>query len=122
MATRPRVLLADDHAGIVKALTRVLSAECDVVGVVADGGEVAAAAARLHPVVTVVDLNMPNLNGLEVCLLITQNRPGAKVIVISGMADDDIRAAVVAAGGSGFFHKSEAAELIAAIKRAWADL
>ena len=47
MPTRPRVLLADDHAGIVKALERMLSLDCDVVGVVADSSDVAEAAARL---------------------------------------------------------------------------
>jgi DNA-binding NarL/FixJ family response regulator len=63
MPTRPRVLLADDHPGVVKALQRMLSLECDVVGVVADGSEVAEAAARLQPVVIVVDLNLPNVTG-----------------------------------------------------------
>ena len=52
---------------MVKALERLLALECDVVGVVADGSEVATAAARLHPVVTVVDLNLPNVSGLEEC-------------------------------------------------------
>ena len=45
----------------------MLALECDVVGVVADGSEVAAAAARLQPVVIVVDLNLPNVSGLDAC-------------------------------------------------------
>ena len=106
MPTRPRVLLVDDHPGIVQALGRVLSLECDVVGVVADGSEVADAAARLQPVVIVVDLNLPDFSGLEVCRQITQNNPRVKVIVITAMTDDDIRAEALAAGASGFFHKS----------------
>ena len=106
MPTRPRVLLVDDHPGIVKALGRVLSPECDVVGVIADGREVADAAARLQPVVIVVDLNLPNVNGLDVCRQITENNPRVKVIVITAMADDDIRDEALAAGASGFFHKS----------------
>ena len=89
MPTRPRVLLADDHAGIVRALERMLSLECDVVGVVADGSEVAEAAARLQPVVTVVDLNLPNVSGLEACRRILRTNPRAKVILITGMVDDD---------------------------------
>src|SRR6478672_3548995 len=105
MPTRPRVLLADDHAGIVRALERILSIECDVVGVVADGSEVAEAAARLQPVVTVVDLNLPNVSGLEVCRRILQTNPRAKVILITAMLDDDIRTDAQAAGASGCFSK-----------------
>jgi DNA-binding NarL/FixJ family response regulator len=119
--TRPRVLLVDDHPGIVKALGRALSPGCDVVGVIADGREVADAAARLQPVVIVVDLNLPNVSGLEVCRQITQNNPRVKTIVISAMADDAIRDEALAAGASGFFHKSAANELSVAIRRIWTE-
>jgi DNA-binding NarL/FixJ family response regulator len=119
--TRPRVLLVDDHPGIVKALGRVLSLGCDVVGVIADGREVADAAARLQPVVIVMDLNLPHVSGLDVCRYITQNNPRVKVIVITGMTDDAIRFEALAAGASGFFHKSAADELIVAINRIWTE-
>jgi DNA-binding NarL/FixJ family response regulator len=118
---RPRVLLVDDHPGIVKALGRMLSRDCDVVGVFDDGRDVADAAARLQPVVIVVDLNLPNVSGLDVCRDITQNNPHVKVIVISAMVDDAIRDEVLAAGASGFFHKSAANELIVAIRRVWTE-
>ena len=122
MPTRPRVLLADDHPGVVKALVRALSFECDVVGVVLDGSEVADAAARLQPVVAVVDVNLPNVNGLEVCRRILQTNPRAKVILISAMIDERIRADALAAGASGFFSKFLAGtELIDAIRRIWAE-
>jgi DNA-binding NarL/FixJ family response regulator len=106
---------------MVKALERVLAPECDVVGVVADGSEVAAAAARLQPVVIVVDLNLPDVSGLDVCRQIRRDNPDVKVIVISGMADDQIRDDVLAAGAAGFFDKFAASELVGAIKRLWAE-
>ena len=121
MPTRPRVLLVDDHPGIVQALSRVLSTECDVVGVIADGREVADAAARLQPVVIVVDLNLPNVTGLDVCRQITDNNPRARVIVISATTDDQIREQVLAAGASGFFDKSAINDLVGAIKRIWTE-
>ena len=121
MPTRPRVLLVDDHPGIVQALGRMLSPACDVVGVIADGREVADAAARLQPVVIVVDLNLPNVSGLDVCRQITQNNPRVKVVVISAMTDDAIRDEALAAGASGFFDKSAANELIVAIRRIWTE-
>jgi len=123
MPTRPRVLLADDHPGVAKALERVLSLECDVVGVVADGSEVAEAAERLQPVVTVVDLNLPNVSGLDVCRLILQTNPRGKVILISAAIDDEIRTEALVAGAAGVFSKLMARhELVDAIGRMWADI
>ena len=121
MPSRPRVLLVDDHPGVVKVLRQVLSSECDVVGVIADGGEVADAATRLQPVVIVMDLNLPNISGLEVCRRLRQNNPHVKVIVISAMTDDYIRDEALAAGASGFVQKSEAYELVVAIRRIWTE-
>jgi DNA-binding NarL/FixJ family response regulator len=114
-------MLVDDHPGFVKALGRVLSPDCDVVGVIADGREVADAAARLQPVVIVVDLNLPNVSGVDLCRQITQNNPRVKVIVITAMTDDAIRDEAVAAGASGFFDKSAPHELIDAIRRIWSE-
>ena len=121
MPTRPRVLLVDDHPGIVRALSRMLSTECDVVGVMADGREVADAAARLQPVVIVVDLNLPDVSGLDVCRQIRDSNPRVKVVVISARIDDAIRDEALAAGASGFFEKSAANELIDAIRRIWTE-
>ena len=121
MAIRPRVLLVDDHPGIVRALSRLLSTDCDVVGVMADGREAADAAARLQPVVIVVDLNLPDVSGLDVCRQINDNNPRVKVIVISARIDEAIRDEALAAGASGFFEKSAANELVVAIRRLWTE-
>jgi two-component system KDP operon response regulator KdpE len=121
VGTRPRVILVDDHPGFVKALGRVLSPDCDVVGVIADGREVADAAARLHPVVIVLDVNLPNVNGLDLCRQLTRNNPQVKIIVISALADDATRDEALAAGASGFFHKFAADELSVAIRRVWKE-
>ena len=120
--TRPRVLLADDHPGVLKALQRVLSFECDVVGAVKDGGEVADAAARLQPVVTVVDLNLPSVSGLEVCRRILRSDPRAKVILMTATVDHAIEARAREAGAAAFVSKLMAGdELIEAIRSAWAE-
>jgi DNA-binding NarL/FixJ family response regulator len=121
MPSRPRVLLVDDHPGIVQTLGRVLSTACDVVGVVADGREVADAASRLQPVVIVMDLNLPNVSGLDVCRRITRTNPHTKIIVITAMVDDAIRDEALAAGASGFFQKSAINDLIMAVRALWTD-
>jgi len=123
MPTRPRVLLVDDHPGMVKALHRMLSIECDVIGTIADGREVAGAAAQAQPVVIVLDLNLPNISGLDVCREVTRDNPRVKVIVITAMTDDAGMKAALAAGASDFLDKAAAAdELIVAIRRTWTEL
>jgi len=122
MPTRARVLIADDHPGFVRALARVLSLDCDIVGVVSDGSEVAEAATRLQPVVAVVDVNLPTMTGLEVCRSMLETNPRAKVILMTAITDDALRSEAVTAGAFGFFSKLMAAhELLDAIRAAWAE-
>jgi DNA-binding NarL/FixJ family response regulator len=112
------VLVAEDHPGLAKAVCRLLAIECDVLGNVADGGAVLDAAQRLQPDVIVVDLNLPNVNGLEACRRIVQANPAAKVIIFSAMADDDIRQRSIEVGASAFMSKLEDnSKLLSAIKR-----
>jgi DNA-binding NarL/FixJ family response regulator len=120
--SRPRVLLADDHPGVAKAMSRRLSLDCDVVEVIGDGAAVIDAWTRHQPAVAVVDVNLPNVSGLEICRAITRANPGAKVIVITGMLDEAIEDEALAAGAFGFFPKYAAADdLVAAVSRAWAE-
>ena len=118
---RPRVLVADDHADLVKAVCRLLAADCDVVGSVADGRAVLEAAQRLEPDAIVVDVNLPNLNGLEACRQLTQRHPQMKVIVFTAMNDPDIRQRSVEVGASAFVFKMAGdGDLLATIKRLFA--
>jgi DNA-binding NarL/FixJ family response regulator len=120
VSSRPRVLIADDHPGFAKALSRLLSIDCDVVGLVDDGREVVPTAARLQPVIVVVDLNLPNVSGLDVCRDLTRQRIAARTIIVTGMSDDVVRAEAVTAGASAFFAKGAPSDaLIAAIRDVW---
>ena len=121
MATRPRVIIVDDHPGVIKALSRALSPECDVVGALADGHDVAQTAARLQPVVIIVDLNLPNVSGIDVCRQIARSNLRAKTIVISAMTDDAVKTEALAAGASGFFAKSATDDLMLAIHGTWTE-
>ena len=76
LTTRPRVLLADDYPDILKAVARLLALDCEVVGTVADGGALLEAAQRLQPDVIVLDLSLPNVDGLEACRQIARAHPG----------------------------------------------
>ena len=119
---RPRVLIAEDHPGVAKAICRLLALECDIVGKVADGRTVLDAAQRLQPDVIVVDLSLPNLNGLEVCRQVTDRNPQMKVIVFTAMNDSGIRQRCFEAGASAFVSKMEGgADLLSIIKRLCGD-
>ena len=62
---RPRILLADDHQMLMDALKYVVEPRCEVVGTASDGRALLEAAAKLRPEVVVLDIAMPELNGLD---------------------------------------------------------
>ena len=76
------VLLADDHTLIRAGLRMVVDAEPDltVVGEASDGREAVAMAGKLNPDVVVMDIGMPNLNGIEACRQIRAAQPDARSI------------------------------------------
>ena len=123
MPKRPRVLIAEDHPGVAKAVCRLLALDCEVVGTVADGSAVLEAAQRLQPDVTVVDVNLPNLNGLEACRQIMEMNPNAKVIVFSALHDPRVAQDAAEAGAAAFVSKMavDDGDLPSTIKRLCSD-
>ena len=113
---RPRVLLAEDHPGMAKAVCRLLALDCDVVGTVSDGSAVLEAAQRLQPDAIVIDLNLPHVHGLEVCRQVKQLKPEAKVIVYSAMNEPDLEQRAFEVGASAFVVKGTG-DLLSTIKR-----
>jgi len=103
-----RVVLADDHLMVRDALVGMLSAETDlaVVGVAADGYEALAQAQSLRPDVLLLDLNMPNLNGIETAARVRKAVPGCRVIALSALSDACFVTQMVAAGARGYLDKS----------------
>jgi DNA-binding NarL/FixJ family response regulator len=102
---RPRVLVADDHPEMVKAICRLLALDCEVVGTVSDGGDALGAARRLQPDVVVIDLNLPTVSGLDVCRQITQALPATKVILFTAANDPYLRQRASEVGASAFVCK-----------------
>jgi DNA-binding NarL/FixJ family response regulator len=117
---RPRVLLADDHRMLREAFTRLLETDCDVVGSVADGRALLAAAPDLRPDIVVLDIAMPLLNGLDAARQLKQEMPEVKVIFLTMSEDPDIVAEAFRAGGSGYLLKhSAASELLQAVREVY---
>jgi DNA-binding NarL/FixJ family response regulator len=117
VSTRPRVLLADDYPGIVKAVSRLLSFDCDIVGSVADGALLLETAQRLRPDVIVLDVNFPNIHSLDACREITRANPDVKVIMFTALDDPHARQAFFDAGASAFVSKLSSGDLLSAVKR-----
>ena len=108
--TRPRVLLADDHAGILGALQRLLRHSCEIVGQVTLGGVVLEAVMTLKPDVVVMDIAMPGLTGLEACRQIKDAMQQVKVIIMTASINEDLKQGAFEAGASAFLSKSLMAE------------
>src|SRR6516165_8028426 len=86
----PRVFLADEQRLVREALARLLEPSCDVVGTVADGRALLAAAARLRPDIVVLDIAMPMLNGLTAARQLRRVLPNVKVIFLTVSEDCDL--------------------------------
>ena len=115
--SRPRVMIADDHPEVTKAICRLLALDCDVVGTVADGAAVLEAAQRLRPDVIVMDLNLPAVSGLEACRRVTQENPGARIIMFTATDDPNLRRRAFEVGASAFLCKvSTDTDLLSAIQ------
>lgn len=121
MTGRTRVLLADDHPVYREGLAGLISVTDDltVVGQAANGRDAVALATELRPDVAVVDLNMPELHGLEATRAILAASPTTAVVVLTMFDDDATVFQAVRAGARGYVVKTDTpAAIIAAIRSA----
>ena len=104
---RLRVLVADDHDDFRHSLETLLGAmdSVEVVGRAADGRRAVALALELQPDVVVMDLHMPELNGIEATARIVASSPHISVLVLTMMEDEDSVFAAVRAGARGYLLK-----------------
>lgn len=119
------IVLADDHHVVRQGLRALLEGEprFTVVGEAATGLEAIALVERLQPAVLVVDLMMPNLNGLEVTRQVSQRVPRTRTIILSMYASHDYVQEALLSGASGYVLKgSDAADLIRAVSEVAAGL
>ena len=114
-SNRPiRVVLADDHPIVRDGLRKLLSLEDDieVVGEASDGREVLQVVQETEPDVVILDLRMPNLDGLSALQALQQSSKKAKVIVLTASEDKNEFVQAMKLGCSGIVLKQTAPELI----------
>jgi DNA-binding NarL/FixJ family response regulator len=114
---RPRVLLADDHQMLLDALKELLEPKYEVVGLVTDGRAVLKVAEKLRPDIIVLDIAMPQLNGLDAGRQLKQSMPSVKLLFMTMNEDPYLVGEAFRAGASAFLLKQAAGlELDEAIK------
>jgi DNA-binding NarL/FixJ family response regulator len=114
---RPRVLLADDHQMLLDALKELLEPKYEVVSLVSDGRALLKVAEKLRPDIIVLDIAMPQLNGLDAGRQLKQSMPSVKLIFMTMNEDPYLVGEAFRAGASAFLLKQAAGlELDEAIK------
>jgi len=114
-----RIILADDHAVMRRGLRLVLEQQEDfeVVGEASDGREAVNLAETVKPDIAVLDITMPNLNGIEAAHQIGARQPGVSTIVLSMHADESFVLRALKAGARGYLLKESAeSDLINAVR------
>ena len=114
-----RILLVDDHPLFREGVRALLSAEPDieVVGEAADGKQAIEFAEKLSPDIIVMDLVMPEMNGMQAAQLLHDRYPDIKILILSMYDDDEYVCQILKAGASGYVLKRAAGEdLLRAIR------
>ena len=103
--SRPRILIADDHAIFAETLRAYLEKRFAVVGLVADGRTMLQEAIRLKPDVVVADVAMPSLNGLDAARRIRKQAPKVTFVFLTMLDDANLAAAALELGRVAFVLK-----------------
>ena len=116
---RARLLIADDHTLLAEACKNLLEPEFDVVGIADNGRALLQLAAELKPEIVILDIAMPQLNGLDAGKQIKHLLPATKLVFLTMNMSPEVAAEAFRRGASAYVVKSSAAsDLIRAIRRA----
>src|SRR5512134_1846744 len=112
---RITVLLAEDHQIVREGFRSLLEHESDieVVGEAATGRQAVQLTRKLQPAVVVMDIAMPQLNGLEATRQIRKEFPDTKVLILSAHSDEAYVERMAALGASGFLLKQTSSHILA---------
>jgi two-component system, NarL family, response regulator LiaR len=118
--TTIRVLIVDDHSVVRMGLRTFfeLQPDIEVIGEAADGSEGVALARRLEPDVILMDLLMPNMDGVTAIARIKEERPEIEIVTMTSFIEEEQVTAALEAGASGYVLKDAEAEEVAAAVRA----
>jgi DNA-binding NarL/FixJ family response regulator len=109
---RARVVVADDHTLFAQAVANLLEKHCDVMGIASTGRELLAILERGTPDLVIVDISMPELNGLDAIRIIRQRWPDLPIVVLSMHADVQYAHAALSLGARGYVSKRAAVSIL----------
>lgn len=113
-----RILIADDHQLLADACKSLLEPEFAVVGIVTDGRHLAEAVAKLNPDIIILDIYMPQLNGLDAGEQVKKKTPKIKLVFLTMTLAADVAAEAFRRGASGYVVKQSAGdELLLAVRK-----
>jgi two-component system response regulator DegU len=113
-----RLMLADDHRMLREGLSRSMTEHgFDVVGEARDGVEAVNMACSLSPDVILMDVTMPEMDGVEACRQVRAAVPGTRVVMLTMHADQEVLANAIRAGACGYLVKDCSTEEIASAVR-----
>ena len=116
---RARLLIADDHTLLAEACKHLLEPEFDVVGIADNGRALLQLASELKPEIVILDIAMPQLNGLDAGKQIKHLLPATKLVFLTMNMSPEVAAEAFRSGASAYVVKSSAAsDLVRAIRRA----
>ncbi len=119
MVDRITILIADDHALMRDGIRRILERESDfdVVAEAGDGEEAITLIESLKPDIAIIDIAMPNVDGIEATKHVKASCPGTAVLILTAYDDDEFVFGLVEAGAAGYLLKSvQSQELVQAIR------
>ena len=113
-APKVPVLIADDHGLVRDALAAFLQGvdDVEVVGMARDGEEAVELALKLRPHVIVMDVTMPRMDGVEATRQILHSAPDTRIVILTGLADQELAEAAMRAGAVAYVLKDRDAKEI----------
>ena len=118
MLTSGRVLLADDHRGMLTELRLQLDEAFEIIGSVEDGQQAVDAVLNLDPDVVVLDIAMPVLNGFQAASRLRDSKSRTKIVILTTSEDEDYIEAAFSSGASAFVTKLHLeTDLVTAIRQ-----
>jgi DNA-binding NarL/FixJ family response regulator len=113
-----RLMLADDHRMLREGLSRSMREQgFDIVGEASDGAEAVSMAMHVRPDVILMDVTMPEIDGVEACRQVRSQLPQTKVVMLTMHADQGVLTSAIRAGATGYLVKDCSTEEIAGAVR-----